>query len=93
MEALSWSVCDTEGEAPAQRGSLPPTDVSWQRALPQMEVNTPMESYNPEGALLAASCGNRAGGALSQCSLCRTTLFQSWNMHQFIPISSLWYAT
>lgn len=61
MEALSWPVRDTEGETLAQCGSLPPTDVSWQRALPQMEVNTPVESYSPEGALLAASCGNRAG--------------------------------
>lgn len=56
---------DTEGKAQAQRGSLPPTDVSWQRALPQMEVNTPVESYSPEGALLAASCGNQEGGTLS----------------------------
>lgn len=64
MEVMSWSVHGTEGEAQAQRGSLPPTDVSWQQALPQMEVNTSVESYNTEGALWAASGGNRAGGML-----------------------------
>lgn len=49
-------------KAQAQLGLRPPTDVRWQRALPQMEEKTPTESYNPEGACWQPAGGTRQEG-------------------------------